>query len=125
LELAAPVNVDGALVAGVTTAVVGDATPPGMVEVWANVLMVEFEKPPVGTVELERPGTTPVGKALVGATLVGTTLVGATLVGATPVGAAQVTHATLVETVTGITAVHGQSVMVTVVASVMVEVSDP
>jgi len=114
------VNVDGALVAGVTTAVVGDATPPGMVEVWANVLMVEFEKPPVGTVELERPGTTPVGKALVGATLVGTTLVGAT-----PVGAAQVTHATLVETVTGITAVHGQSVMVTVVASVMVEVSDP
>jgi len=37
----------------------------------------------------------------------------------------QVAHATLVETVIGITAVHGQSVMVTVVASVMVEVSDP
>jgi len=41
------------------------------------------------------------------------------------VGAAQVTHATLVETVIGITAVHGQSVIVTVVASVMVEVREP
>jgi len=41
------------------------------------------------------------------------------------VGRAQVTQATLVETVIGITAVHGQSVIVTVVASVMVEVSDP
>jgi len=41
------------------------------------------------------------------------------------VGREQVTQATLVETVIGITAVHGQSVIVTVVASVMVEVSDP
>jgi len=41
------------------------------------------------------------------------------------VGTAQVTQATLVEIVTGMTAVHGQSVIVTVVASVMVEVSDP
>jgi len=41
------------------------------------------------------------------------------------VGTAQVTQATLVEMVTGMTAVHGQSVIVTVVASVMVEVSEP
>jgi len=41
------------------------------------------------------------------------------------VATAQVAQATLAETVMGMTAVHGQSVMVTVVASVMVDVSEP
>jgi len=41
------------------------------------------------------------------------------------VGAAQVWQATLVATVMGMTAVQGQSVIVRVVASVMVEVSEP
>jgi len=41
------------------------------------------------------------------------------------VGRAQVWQATLVATVMGMTAVQGQSVIVRVVASVMVEVSEP
>jgi len=83
-------------------AVVGDATP-------GTVLMVLA----MPTVELEKDGMVPLERGV---------LVGKAPV---PVGRAQVAQATLVETVIGITAVHGQSVMVIVVASVMVEVSEP
>jgi len=79
---------------------VGEETPRVWVEViWAGTLAVELWKDGMMlAVELEA---------------------------ALLVGIAQVAQATLAETVTGITAVHGQSVIVTVVASVMVEVSEP
>jgi len=101
--LAAPVNVesDGVVLLGeVTRPVVGDATPRGAVEVIpATELMVLFEKDPV--------------------------LYAVELSFGAPVATAQVAQATLEVTVIGITAVQGQSVMVIVVASVIVEVSEP
>jgi len=99
--LALPVNgVAGLLGEDTTTTAEVEAAEPvvpvGIVV--AIELIVEFWKDGMPTVELE--------------------------IGAL-VGMAQVAHATLEVTVIGITAVHGQSVIVTVVASVMVEVRDP
>jgi len=98
--LALPVNdIDEALGETATTAVVEAAEPEVSVGVVVAIeLIVVFWKDGMPVVELE--------------------------IGAL-VGMAQVTQTTLVETVIGITAVHGQSVIVTVVASVIVEVRDP
>jgi len=93
--LAAPVNVAAG---AVVAAVVVRAT--------TGVEVAVILEPLDEVVELEKDGTV-------------------VLEWATPVGTAQVMQATLAETVTGMTAVHGQSVMVTIVASVMVEVSEP